>query len=385
MKKGIVVVVAVALLLVLVFTACAAPSAPQASASEPAAQKQESTPESAAPEPAKEAAAGSEQPAAGGVKGVDVPIEILGIVLSMDHTFQQQMAAGWSLPIEYNGKEVLVNVSTEDAQGNIEKELEITETYIKKGIDAWMGYPLNSSAMESVAKEMADKGIFMLTEGNNMPHETMGMVTDERDGGLLGGEMFVEWWKANRPNETPNILVLDDPTSEAFQRKPDAFVEYVTEKMPEAVIVGQQDADMEVEKATDIVSTFILSNPEMNFVFCGVDSNVIGAMAAIEASGRTDIAVAGCGGEDNILPYLYQPLTEDKGGFAFEVAYGKSAIELGYRMLTGAVQLVMDPDNADYNIIDLGFLALTRDNVDEYVADKNEWLEKAGYETLSFN
>ena len=320
----------------------------------------------------------------GGVKGVDTPIEVLGVVLSMDHTFQQQMAAGWKLPIEYNGQNVLVNVHVEDPQGKIEKELEITETYMKQGIDAWIGYPLNGSAMEGVSKEMADKGIYMITEGNNMPNETMGMVTDERDGGLLGGEMFVDWWTKNRPNEIPHILVLDDPTSEAFQRKPDAFVEYVTEHMPEAVFVGQQDADMEVEKANEIVSTFILSNPEMNFVFCGVDSNVIGAMSAIEASGRTDIAVAGCGGEDNILPYLYEPLTDEKGGFAFEVAYAKSAIELGYRMLMGAVQLVMDPENADYNIVDLGFLALTRDNVDEYVADKNTWLEKAGYEKLDF-
>ena len=320
----------------------------------------------------------------GGVKGVDTPIEVLGVVLSMDHTFQQQMAAGWKLPIEYNGQNVLVNVHVEDPQGKIEKELEITETYMKQGIDAWIGYPLNGSAMEGVSKEMADKGIYMITEGNNMPNETMGMVTDERDGGLLGGEMFVDWWTKNRPNEIPHILVLDDPTSEAFQRKPDAFVEYVTEHMPEAVFVGQQDADMEVEKANEIVSTFILSNPEMNFVFCGVDSNVIGAMSAIEASGRKDIAVAGCGGEDNILPYLYEPLTDEKGGFAFEVAYAKSAIELGYRMLMGAVQLVMDPENADYNIVDLGFLALTRDNVDEYVADKNTWLEKAGYEKLDF-
>lgn len=318
------------------------------------------------------------------VKGVDVPIEILGVVLNMDHTFQQQMAAGWQLPIEYNGQEVNVNVSVEDPQGNIEKEIEITETYISKGIDVWIGYPLNSAAMEPLAKEMSEKGIYMITEGNNMPYETMGMVTDERDGGLLGGEMFVDWWTENRPDEVPYILVLDDPTSEAFQRKPDAFVEYVTENMPEAVFVGQQDADMTVEKAQDITSTFILGNPEMNFVFAGVDSNVIGAMAAIEAAGRTDIAVAGCGGEDNVLPYLYEPLTDEKGGLAFEVAYKRSAIEFGYLMLTGAVQVVMDYDNADFNIVDIGFTALTRENVDEYVAAKNVWLEKAGMPLLDF-
>ncbi|MEG0270837.1 MAG: hypothetical protein RR821_11365 [Clostridia bacterium] len=232
---------------------------------------------------------------------------------------------------------------------------------------------------------MKSKGIFSITEGNNMPNETMGMVTDERDGGLLGGKMFIEWWNANRPGEIPNILVLDDPTSEAFQRKPNAFVEYVKEHMPEAVFIAQQDADMTVEKAMDITSTFILSNPQMNFVYCGVDSNVIGAMAAVEASGRTDIAVCGNGGEDNILHYLYADLTPQKGGFAFEVGYGKTAIELGYLMKTGLAQLVMDHENANYNIVDLGFYALTRENIDDYVNMKNEWMGKAGFELLDFS
>ena len=173
-------------------------------------------------------------------KGVDEPIEAVGIVMTMDHTFQQQLAAGWKLPVYVNGQEVNMNVYVEDPQGDIQKQIEITETYIQKGIDGWLGYPLNGEAMGTVAAEMEEAGIFMITEGNNMPHETMGMITDERDGGLLGGEMFVEWWTENRPDETPYILVLDDPTSEAFQRKPDAFVEYVTENMPEAVFVDSR-------------------------------------------------------------------------------------------------------------------------------------------------
>lgn len=318
-------------------------------------------------------------------KGIDEPIEVVGIVMTMDHTFQQQVAAGWQLPVVLNGQEILMNVYVEDPQGDIQKEIEITETYMAKGIDGWLGYPLNGEAMAAVSKEMYDRGIFAITEGNNMPYETMGMITDERDGGLLGGEMFVDWWNANRAGETPYILVLDDPTSEAFQRKPDAFVEYVKANMPEAVFVAQQDADMEVEKAMNIVSTFILSNPELNFVYCGVDSNVIGAMAAVEASGRTDIAVCGNGGEDNILHYLYEPMTADMGGFAFEVGYGKTAIELGYLMKTGLAQLIVDFDNANYNIVDLGFYALTRENVDDYVNMKNEWMGKAGYELLDFS
>lgn len=319
-----------------------------------------------------------------GRKGYDVPIEALGIVMTMDHTFQQQVAAGWGLPIEINGVTAKINLYVEDPQNSIDKEITITETYMRQGIDAWLGYPLNGEAMGPLAKEMKDKGVFSLTEGNNMPHETMGMVTDERDGGLLGGEMFVKWWRENRPNDKPYILVLDAPTAEAFQRKPDAFVEYVKQHMPEAVILGQQDAEMQVEKAMNIVSTFILSNPELNFVFCGVDSNAIGAMAAIESAGRADISIAGCGGEDNILPFLYQDLTPQKGGYAFEVAYEKSPIELGHLMMMGACQLIMTPDNVNYNIIDLGFTALDRTNIDEYVANKNHWLKLIGEPELKF-
>lgn len=172
-------------------------------------------------------------------KGIDEPIEAVGIVMTMDHTFQQQLAAGWKLPVYVNDKEVNMNVYVEDPQGDIQKQIEITETYLAKGIDGWLGYPLNGEAMGTLAGEMKSKGIFSITEGNNMPNETMGMVTDERDGGLLGGKMFIEWWNANRPGEIPNILVLDDPTSEAFQRKPNAFVEYVKEHMPEAVFIAQ--------------------------------------------------------------------------------------------------------------------------------------------------
>ncbi len=72
------------------------------------------------------------------------------------------------------------------------------------------------------------------------------------------------------------------------------------------------------------------------------------------------------------------------GGYAFEVAYGKSAIELGYLMMEAVVQVYKDPETADYNHVDLGFTALTRDNVDEYVKNANSWRERVGLEPNVF-
>lgn len=315
----------------------------------------------------------------------DDTISVVGCVLSLDHTFQQQLALGWGIEQVWDGKTVNIDLSVVDSHGDVETELEATENYLDKGIDAWIGYPLNTDVLADISEEMMNEGIIVITEGNNMAHETMGMVTDERDGGLMGGEIFVKWWTENRGDEDPYILVLGDPDSEAFQRKPDAFVEYVTENMENATIVGEQDSNMSEEDAMDIVSSYITSNPDLNFVFCGTDADAIGAMAAIETSGRTDIAICGCGGEDSIISYLYEPLTDENGGYAFEVAYGKSAIELGYLMMEAVVQVYMDPETADYNHVDLGFTQLDRSNVDEYVSNSNEWRERVGLEAQSYN
>ncbi len=336
--------------------------------------------------PAEKPAESGEQVETASDQGTEdkATIRVVGCVLSMDHTFQQQLALGWQIPQSWEGKELNIDLAVVDSQGDVEKELQATETYLDKGIDAWVGYPLNADALGAISKEMADAGIIVVTEGNNMLHETMGMVTDERDGGLMGGEMFVEWWTNNRADEDPYILVLGDPDSEAFQRKPDAFVEYVEEHMENATIVGEQDSNMTEEDAMNIVASYITSTPNLNFVFCGTDADALGAMAAIEASGRTDIAICGCGGEDSIISYLYTDMTEDMGGYAFEVAYGKSAIELGYLMMEAVVQVYMDPETADYNHVDLGFTALTRDNVDEYVENANLWRERVGLEPNVF-
>ncbi len=313
--------------------------------------------------------------------GIDRPIRILGTVLSMDHTFQQELAAGFKIPRD----NVKVEVMVEDPHGKVENQIAIMESYLSKDIDAWVGYPLNSKAIEPIALEYQGKKIKMVTEGNHVKYEDLGMVTQERDGGILGGQMFVKWWNENRPNEKPYILVIDHPQSEEFQKKPDAFVEYVKKNMPDAVIIGQQDGNFDVETALKVTETTLHSHPETNFVFCGVDSNVVGAMAAIEAAGRTDISVVGCGGEATVLNYLAKPLTPKKGGLAFEVAYEKSPAEFGYNMVEGAIQLIMTPDKVNKNIVDIGFFALTRDTLKAYVDRQNLWRQKAGLEPIKLS
>lgn len=306
-------------------------------------------------------------------------IKILALVLTMEHEFMQDLAAGFKIVPEGYNAEVFV----EDPHSKVEEEITITESYLSKGINAWIGYPIDAKALEPIFQEMKAKGIFTVTEGNHVVGEDRGMVTSERDGGLLGGEMFVKWWKENRSGETPNILVLDIPSIEEPQKKPDAFVEYVKANMPEAVIVAQQDAEGNAEKGLTVTETMLQSNPEINFIFGVNDASIQGALAAVENAGRKDINLAGSGGEPSAIAQLKKPLYDEKGGWAFDVAYEKSAIEFGASLTEAACKLVIGEDVPE-DIIDIGFFALTRETVDDFIVRVQEWREKAGLEPMKF-
>ncbi|MHB1335353.1 MAG: sugar ABC transporter substrate-binding protein [Candidatus Humimicrobiaceae bacterium] len=319
----------------------------------------------------------AETTAAAEAASTDKPVKILACVLTMEHEFMQELAAGFKILPEGVEGEVIV----EDPHSKIEEEISIIESYMSQNIDAFIGYPIDAKALAPVFKELKAKGIFTVTEGTHVEGEDLGMVTSERDGGLLGGKMFVEWWKENRPNETPQILVLDIPKIEEPQKKPDAFIEYLKENMPEAVIVASQDCEGNAEKGLTVTEAMLQANPEINAIFCVNDASASGALAAVENAKRKDINVIGCGGEPTAIAQLKKPLNPEKGGWAFDVAYEKSAAEFGYTLTEAAVKLIKG-ENVDKNAIDIGFFALTRETLDDFVSRTALWREKAGLKPI---
>lgn len=296
---------------------------------------------------------------------------ILGLVLTMEHEFMQQLALGYKIPPEDGTK---VNVFVEDPKGSVEQEVSIIESYMIKGVDAIIGYPIDSTALSPVLKEAKKKGIFIVTEGNHVPEEDVFCGLDEKDVGLFVGKCFVEWWTKNRPGEAPKIAVLDIPKIPEPQKRATYFKEYLEKNMPQAVIVAQQDAGGSAEQGLTVTESILQAHPEVNFVYGINDSCALGALAAIRNSNRDDIAVCGIDASDQACSELKKPLTAKKGGMAFSVA--TPPITLGKIMVESAVKLLKKEPVAKN--VQQPMFNVDRDNVEKYLSDLSSDRAKAG-------
>jgi ABC-type sugar transport system substrate-binding protein len=305
-------------------------------------------------------------------------IKILFIPFTMEHVFQKELSDGAMIPIEGFDLEVIVK----DPYGKIEKELEILETYMNQDIDGVVMYPIDSKALIPVVKELKDKGIWVFTTGNHVEGEHLGMGTDEWDGGILAADMFIRWWKENKPGVKPNILLLDIPNIPEPQRKMDAFKEVVSEKMPDSTFF-HVDSEGSTEPAMIGTEQYLQSHPEINFIFGINASSTLGGIAACEQAGRLDIVHASCGAEPPILALLKKPLSPQGGGVIWDIGYGKSAVQYGNHLVEVAAT-VIKAGNISGQKIDIGYQEVWRDNVDEVIEVMQVWREKAGLELMDF-
>lgn len=303
-------------------------------------------------------------------------VEILFIPFTMEHVFQKELCDGAQIPRDN------VKVYVEDPYGDIEKEVDILEAYLGRGIDAVIMYPIDSEALISIVQDYNDAGIWVLTTGNRVEGEDISMGMDEWDGGIMAADMFMKWWPEYKPEEDPYILLLDIPLIPEPQRKMDAFKEIISENMPESTIVNA-DGGGDSEQSLVATEQLLQAHPEINFIFGINASSTLGGIAAAEDAGRFDIAHASCGAEPPILALLKEPLHADGGGAFWDIGYGKSAVEYGNHLVDVAVSIIEDGGIKDQEII-MGFQEVWRDNVDEVIDEMQIWREKAGLEPVDF-
>jgi ABC-type sugar transport system substrate-binding protein len=317
--------------------------------------------------------------AGGGAEGAKGPMKILFIPFTMEHVFQKELCDGAKIPIAgFPGLQVIV----EDPYGKIERELEILETYMSKGIQGVVMYPIDSKALAPVVQEMKQKKIWVFTTGNHVEGEHIGMGTDERDGGLLAADMFIRWWGQNRQGKTPHILLLDIPNVPEPQRKMIAFEEVVKAKIPAATFF-HVDSNGSTEPSLTGTEQYLQSHPEINFIFGINASATLGGIAACENAGRLDIAHASCGAEPPILALLKKPLSAQGGGVVWDIGYGKSAVQYGNHLVEVAAKAMSAGSVAGLKI-DIGFQEVWRDNVDQVIATMQEWRKKANLAPMDF-
>ena len=230
---------------------------------------------------------------------------------------------------EEKAKELGVEIVVLDSQDDPAKEMANMEDLITKGVDLILVNPTDSDAVVNSVIAANEAGIPVITvdRSSNGGEVLSYIASDNIAGGKMAGEYIVELLGGNG-----NVVELEGiaGTNAAVERG-EGFNSAL--KGTDVKVVAKQTADFDRVKGLSVMENILQSQPDIKAVFAHNDEMALGALEAINASGR-DIKVVGFDATDDAVASV------EAGELAATVAQqpiliGNIGVETAVKVLKG--------------------------------------------------
>ena len=244
-----------------------------------------------------------------------------------------------------------------DSQNNSSKETEHFDNIIASGFKAILFNPTDANGSIINVKAAKDAGIpvfCMDREISARDVATCQILSDSYSGCIQIGQYFIK--TVGKQGKYAELLGLvgDNNTwnrSKGFHQ--------VVDNYPDMVMVSQQSADFDRNKAMEVLESILQAHPDIDAVFCGNDAMAMGAYQAALAAGKEkQIKVFGFDGETDVMNAIRDGKIMATG-MQSPAFMAKNAAELADRYLKGDTDFPKKMPIA----VDL----VTIDNVNEYL------------------
>ncbi|MFR5601333.1 MAG: substrate-binding domain-containing protein [Lachnospiraceae bacterium] len=215
----------------------------------------------------------------------------------------------------YYGVEYMIFDNKQDAN----QAMTNCDTAIQAGVDYYLNFNQDESINAAIAAKLEAAGIPMIS-----------IQTKARDGvdpeyhidntkfGTICGELLVEEAGKRWPGESPLLFVAGHPESGVnFIQRAEGCKDVIKEKMPESEIVEiSTEGDPEVTRQR--TADFLTAHPEGKIMmWCHIDQNTMGMLAAVRAAGREDdVIITSCGAN----PVVFEELKKENSPILGTVA-----------------------------------------------------------------
>lgn len=218
--------------------------------------------------------------------------ERIGLVIStQNNPFFVTLKEG----AEAKAKELGHDLIVLDSQDNPAKELGNVEDLLVKGVDVLLINPTDSDAVVSSVKAANRNKIPVVTldRAANGGDVVSHVASDNVLGGEMAGNFIVE-----KLGGKGKVVELEGiPGTTAARDRGTGFNKAVNGKLE---VVAKQAADFDRTKGLNVMENILQAQPEIQAVFAHNDEMALGALKAIEASGR-DIFVVGFDATDDAV------------------------------------------------------------------------------------
>ena len=216
------------------------------------------------------------------VSGVANAAKIGLVVSTQNNPFFVTLKEGAEAKAKELGHELIVL----DSQNDPSKELGNVEDLLIRGVDVLLINPTDSDAVASSvrAANRNKTPVVTLDRAANKGKVVSHVASDNVLGGEMAGNFIVE-----RLNGEGKVVELEGiPGTTAARDRGEGFNKAVNGKL---TVVARQAADFDRTKGLTVMENILQAQPNIDAVFAHNDEMALGALKAIEASGKNIIVV----------------------------------------------------------------------------------------------
>ncbi|WP_265515881.1 D-ribose ABC transporter substrate-binding protein [Nitratireductor luteus] len=216
------------------------------------------------------------------------------ITPSHDNPFFKAEAVGAQKKAEELGYETIVLVHDDDPN----KQSELFDTAIARGAKAIILDNAGADATVAPVKRAKEAGIPSFLIDREIKESGIAIsqiVSNNYQGAQLGAEEFVRLM--GEEGKYAELLGREADTNAGIRS---AGYHDIVDQYPDMEMVAQQSANWSQTEAYEKMETILQANPDIKGVISGNDTMAMGAWAALEAAGRSDVIVVGFDGSNDV-------------------------------------------------------------------------------------
>jgi ribose transport system substrate-binding protein len=245
------------------------------------------------------------------------------------------------------GLELLVT----DAQDSVSTQINDIEDLVQRGVAVLIVNPTDSAAVVPAVMAANAAGIPVIAVDRGVDGGTLAyfIASDNVAGGSSAGEFICEQLGGMGP-----VVELEGiPGVSATRERGQGFNDYVSQNCPGVTVVARQTANFNRAEGLSVMENILTAQPDIAAVFAHNDEMALGALQAIEASGR-DILVVGFDATDDAVAAV-EACRMGATVAQLPAQLGAQAVEAAHGIITGGapaateniavgLELVTNPD-----------------------------------------
>ncbi|HBB9999584.1 ribose ABC transporter substrate-binding protein RbsB [Vibrio parahaemolyticus] len=214
------------------------------------------------------------------------------VVSTLNNPFFVTMKDG----AEAKAKELGYDLIVLDSQNDPSKELSNIEDLTIRGVKAILINPTDSDAVSNAIR-MANRSnipVLTLDRGASRGEVVSHIASDNVVGGEMAGHYIME-----KVGEKAKVIQLEGIAgTSAARERGEGFMTAVKGSAME--LLASQPADFDRTKGLNVMENLLAANPDVQAVFAQNDEMALGALRAVQASGKNVMIVGFDGTEDGI-------------------------------------------------------------------------------------